>query len=62
MASGRYLFVQNNLLNLDKMNSETISVVDLKSGQPVATLDSFIQQGLQPASLLLLGRRGDHGY
>ena len=59
---GRYLFVQNNLLNLKKMDAGTISVVELKSGQPVATVDSFIQQGLQPASLLLLGRRGDHGY
>ncbi|HED04123.1 MAG TPA: YncE family protein [Candidatus Fraserbacteria bacterium] len=59
---GRYLFVQNNLLNLEKMNAGTISVLDLNSGRPVATVDSFIQQGLQPASLLLLGRGGGRGY
>ncbi|MEE8132746.1 MAG: hypothetical protein V3T40_04135 [Nitrososphaerales archaeon] len=51
---GRYMFVQNNLLTLEGMNSGTISVVDLESGELVATVDSFIKRGWQPESLLLL--------
>ncbi|MBI3660362.1 YncE family protein [Candidatus Acetothermia bacterium] len=51
---GDYMFVQNNLLNLPKLNAGTISVVDLKSGKLVATVDSLVKQGLKPASLVLL--------
>jgi len=58
--NGKYMFVQNNLLNLEKMNAGTISVVDLQSGKLVASVDSFIKRGLQPASLVLLGQRGHH--
>jgi len=41
----RYMFVQNNLLNLDGLNSGTISVVDLTSGDLIATIDNFVEQG-----------------
>ena len=51
---GDYMFVQNNLLNLPKMNSGTISVVNLKTGKLSATVDSLVRQGLKPASLVLL--------
>jgi DNA-binding beta-propeller fold protein YncE len=56
----KYMFVQNNLLNLEKLNAGTISVVDLRSGKRVANLASFVQQGLKPASLVLLGQPGHH--
>ena len=55
---GKYMFVQNNLLNLEKMNAGTISVVDLETSQLTATMENFVKQGLQPASLVLLGQMG----
>jgi DNA-binding beta-propeller fold protein YncE len=51
---GRYMFVQNNLLNLEGLNSGTISVVDLHSGELISTVKSFVEGGWQPASILLL--------
>jgi plastocyanin/DNA-binding beta-propeller fold protein YncE len=58
---GKHMFVQNNLLNLEDLNAGTISVVNLESGQLVATVDAFVKQGLQPASLVLLGQPDHHG-
>jgi len=58
---GKQMFVQNNLLNLEKMNAGTISVVNLESGQLAATVDTLVKQGLQPASLVLLGQAYQHG-
>ncbi|MBI3962188.1 MAG: YncE family protein [Deinococcus sp.] len=54
-ADRQLMFVQNNLLNLDGMNAGTLTVVDLSSGRKIATVDAFVEQGLQPASLELLG-------
>ena len=51
---GRYLFVQNNMLSLDGMDSGTISVIDLKSLELVAIVDSFIKRGWQPESIILM--------
>ena len=50
----RYMFVQNNLLNLDGLNSGTISVVDFASGNLVATIDDLTQQGMMIESLDLI--------
>ncbi len=58
---GEYMFVQNNLLNLEEMNAGTISVVNRESGKLVATMDNLVKQGLQPASLVLLGQPDHHG-
>jgi DNA-binding beta-propeller fold protein YncE len=56
-----YMFVQNNLLNLPKLNEGTISVVNWKTGQLEATVDSLVKQGLKPASIVLLGQPDHHG-
>lgn len=48
---GQYMFVQNNLLNLDGLNSGTISVVNLSSGNLVATIDDTLQQGMMIESI-----------
>ena len=50
----QYMFVQNNLLNLDGINAGTISVVDFETGETVTTLDNFIEQGMMIESLDLL--------
>ena len=50
----KYMFVQNNLLNLDGLNSGTISVVDYETGETVTTLDVFKEQGMMIESLDLL--------
>jgi DNA-binding beta-propeller fold protein YncE len=42
----QYMFVQNNLLNLDGLNSGTISVVDLNTGNLVATIDDLVEKGM----------------
>lgn len=59
-ADGAYLFVQNNMLNLEGMNAGTISVLDRKSGEIVATIDAFNEAGLKPESIMLLGQGGHH--
>jgi len=48
---GQYMFVQNNLLNLDGLNSGTISVVDLSSGNLIATIDDTLKQGMMIESI-----------
>jgi DNA-binding beta-propeller fold protein YncE len=53
-GDGQYMFVQNNLLNLDGLNSGTISVVDLNAGTLVATLDNLVEQGMMIESLDLI--------
>lgn len=53
-TDGQYMFVQNNLLNLDGLNSGTISIVDLNSGSLVATIDDLVDQGMMIESLDLI--------
>jgi DNA-binding beta-propeller fold protein YncE len=48
------MFVQNNLLNLDGLNSGTISVIDFNSGNLVATIDNLVEQGMMIESLDLI--------
>ena len=48
---GKYMFVQNNLLNLDGLNSGTISVVDLKSGKQIATIYDPLKEGMMVESI-----------
>jgi DNA-binding beta-propeller fold protein YncE len=50
----KYMFVQNNLLNLDGLNSGTISVIDFNSGNLVATIDDLVEQGMMIESLDLI--------
>jgi DNA-binding beta-propeller fold protein YncE len=50
----QYMFVQNNLLNLEGINAGTISVVDFKTGNLVTTLDKFSEQGMMIESLDIL--------
>ena len=50
----KYMFVQNNLLNLDGLNSGTISVVDLTSGNLIATVDDTLKQGMMIESIDLI--------
>lgn len=57
---GRHMFVQNNLLNLDEMNAGTITAVDLGTGRTVCTADSFLERGLMPESIMLLGGGHHH--
>ena len=50
----RYVFVQNNLLNLPGLSDGSISVVDLEKGETVASIDTFKNQGLNPNCIILL--------
>ncbi len=50
----QYMFVQNNLLNLEGINAGTISVVDFETGDLITTLDGFTGQGMMIESLDLL--------
>ena len=45
------MYVQNNLLNLDGLNSGTISVVDLASGNQIATIDDMLENGMMIESI-----------
>ena len=50
----RYVFVQNNLLNLPGLSDGSISVVDLEKGETVASIDTLKNQGLNPNCIILL--------
>lgn len=47
-------WVQNSLLNLPGMSDGSITVVDLKEGKVIASVDTFKKEGLNPNSLVLL--------
>jgi len=55
---GKYMFVQNNLLNLDGLNAGTITVVDLDTGEKVGTITSLLDKDMLPESLVILGANG----
>lgn len=50
----RYAFVQNSLLNLPEMSDGSISVIDLKKGEPIAQIDTLKNQGFNPNCIVLL--------
>ncbi len=51
---GRYAFVQNNLLNMEGMSDGSITVVDMKIAEPIASVDTLKNQGLNPNCIVLL--------
>lgn len=57
-TDGKYMFVQNNMINLEGMDAGTISVVELKSGNVVGTVSSFLEADLRVESMILLGGGG----
>ena len=50
-ADGKYMFVQNNLLNLDGLNSGTITLVDMTTGNLIATIDDTLEHGMMIESI-----------
>ena len=50
----RYMFVQNNLLNIEGINAGTVSVVDFETGNTLTTLDKFSEQGMMIESIDIL--------
>ena len=53
----RYFFVQNSLLNLPGLSDGSITVIDLAKGEPVASVDTLKNQGLNPNCIVLLPQR-----
>lgn len=53
----RYLFVQNSLLNLPGMSDGSITVIDVAKGEPVASVDTLKNMGLNPNCIVLLPQR-----
>jgi hypothetical protein len=49
-----YLFVQNSLLNLPGLSDGSITVIDLVKGEPIASVDTLKNQGLNPNCIVLL--------
>lgn len=50
----RYGFVQNSFINLPDMSDGSVSVVDLESGEVIASMDALKNAGFNPNSLVLL--------
>jgi hypothetical protein len=50
----RYGFVQNSFINLPDMSDGSVSIVDLESGEVVASMDALKNAGFNPNSLTLL--------
>jgi DNA-binding beta-propeller fold protein YncE len=51
---GRYAYVQNTLLNLPGMSDGSITVIDLKTNEVVASVDTLKNMGYNPNSMVLL--------
>jgi DNA-binding beta-propeller fold protein YncE len=51
---GRYAYVQNSFINLPGMSEGSITVVDLESKKVIDTIDTFIENGFNPNSIVLL--------
>ncbi len=56
---GRYAYVQNALLNLPGMSDGSITVVEMKSGKVVGSVDTLKNKGYNPNSMVLLPRWND---
>ena len=50
----RYAYVQNALLNLPGMSDGSITVVDLKAGKVIGSVDTLKNSGYNPNSIVLL--------
>lgn len=50
----QYAIVQNSFLNLPEMSDGSISVIDLKSQEKIASIDVFKNQGLNPNSIIMM--------
>lgn len=53
----RYLFVQNSLLNLPGMSDGSITVIDVAKGEPIASVDTLKNMGMNPNCIVLLPQR-----
>jgi DNA-binding beta-propeller fold protein YncE len=51
---GRHAYVQNSFINLPGMHDGSITVVDLREGRAVASIDTLKRQGLTPNNISLL--------
>ena len=56
---GRYAFVQNNLLNLPGMDDGSVTVIDLRKGEVVKSMNTLKNQGLNPNLIVLLPEWND---
>src|SRR5258706_8926805 len=56
---GRYAFVQNTLLNLPGMSDGSITVIDMKKGTVIRSIDTLKDQGLNPNRIVLLPQWND---
>jgi hypothetical protein len=50
----RYAFVQNNLLNMEGLSDGSITVIDMTIAEPVASVDTLKNRGLNPNCIVLL--------
>lgn len=56
---GRYGFVQNSFINLPGMRDGSVSVVDLRSGKVVRSMDTLKKMGRNPNCIVLLPQWND---
>ncbi|MEH6403696.1 MAG: hypothetical protein V7750_10020 [Sneathiella sp.] len=58
---GSYGFVQNSFINLPGMRDGSVTVIDLKKQEVVASMDTLKNMGLNPNSIVLLPQWNDMG-
>ena len=56
---GRYAFVQNAFINLKGMDDGSIKVLDMKTGEVIASVDTLKNLGFNPNSIVLLPKWND---
>ena len=53
----RTWYLQNSLLNLPGLSDGSITVIDMARGEPIASVDTLKNQGLNPNCIVLLPQR-----
>ena len=56
---GRYAYVQNTLLNLPGLSDGSVTVIDMKEGKQIASMDTLKLKGLNPNCMVLLPKWND---
>lgn len=56
---GKYAYVQNSFINLPGMSEGSITVVDLQKKEVIDTIETFVDNGLNPNCMVLLPEWND---
>jgi DNA-binding beta-propeller fold protein YncE len=56
---GKYAYVQNSFINLPGMSEGSITVIDMEKKEVIDTIETFVDNGLNPNCIVLLPEWND---